>query len=238
MVSFQETAVIDVEMVRRPSPGRRRLRFSFPINDVKDPTGEPAPPFSARRRRGAAYLVAPLFRVNRNLRRSFRSSSPPPEGCGRQSEVNRPAFSCHRALPRRPRRHEYRPEGRRSGVSIDPPLRCQSAFSRLFFPPPPRSAARTQRSPEGRRGASLKVPAIRLRVGNLVADRSKIKSFLNRPLGRGRSRRSGQAVRARPPRAAAARGSPHRTGDAEPPRAGEANPQIGSGAIARRTTTA
>jgi hypothetical protein len=42
MVSFQETAVIDVEMVRRPSPGRRRLRFSFPINDVKDPTGEPA----------------------------------------------------------------------------------------------------------------------------------------------------------------------------------------------------
>ena len=42
MVSFQETAVIDVEMVQGPSPGRRRLRFSFPINDVKDPTGEPA----------------------------------------------------------------------------------------------------------------------------------------------------------------------------------------------------
>ena len=42
MVSFQETAVIDVEMVRRPSPGRRRLRFSFPFNDVKDQTGEPA----------------------------------------------------------------------------------------------------------------------------------------------------------------------------------------------------
>jgi hypothetical protein len=42
MVSFQETAVIDVEMIRRSSPGRRRLRFSFPINDVKDQTGKPA----------------------------------------------------------------------------------------------------------------------------------------------------------------------------------------------------
>ena len=35
----------------RPSPERRRLRFSFQINDVKDLTGLPAPPGIARRLR-------------------------------------------------------------------------------------------------------------------------------------------------------------------------------------------
>jgi hypothetical protein len=33
-----------------PSPGRRRLRFSFQINDVKDPTGASDPTDDARRR--------------------------------------------------------------------------------------------------------------------------------------------------------------------------------------------
>jgi hypothetical protein len=132
MVSFQETAVIDVETVRRPSPGRRRLRFSFPINDVKDPTGEPAPPFSARRRRGAACLVTPLFRVNRNFRRKSRSSLPPPGGCGRWRQVLRSTLFASSRSSRRTLRREYRPEGRRSGVSIDPPIRCQPALSSFF----------------------------------------------------------------------------------------------------------
>ena len=45
---LQETAFVSVEMARlSPSPGRRRLRFSFQINDVKDPTGGyPAPPIT------------------------------------------------------------------------------------------------------------------------------------------------------------------------------------------------
>jgi hypothetical protein len=34
--------LVSVETIFRSSPERRRLRFSFPINDVKDPTGEPA----------------------------------------------------------------------------------------------------------------------------------------------------------------------------------------------------
>ena len=51
------------------SANHRRLRFSFQINDVKDLTGLPAPPFSARWRRRAAYLVAAVFRVNRLLKR-------------------------------------------------------------------------------------------------------------------------------------------------------------------------
>lgn len=48
------------------SPERRRLRFSFQIYNVKDPTGSPAPPFSARWRREAAfYLAAPLVSTAR-----------------------------------------------------------------------------------------------------------------------------------------------------------------------------
>jgi hypothetical protein len=47
---------------------RRRLRFSFQINDVKDPTGSPAPPFCARWRRRAACLVAAHFHVNQLLK--------------------------------------------------------------------------------------------------------------------------------------------------------------------------
>ena len=42
MVSFQETAVIDVEMVQGPSPGRRRLRFSFQSTMSKTEAGGPA----------------------------------------------------------------------------------------------------------------------------------------------------------------------------------------------------
>ena len=47
------------------SANHRRLRFSFQINDVKDLTGEPAPPVYAGWRRGAADLVAAPGRVNR-----------------------------------------------------------------------------------------------------------------------------------------------------------------------------
>ena len=47
------------------SANHRRLRFSFQINDVKDLTGEPAPPFYAGWRRGAACLVVAPGRVNR-----------------------------------------------------------------------------------------------------------------------------------------------------------------------------
>jgi len=40
MVCLQETAFVSVEdSVVTLSPGRRRLRFSFQINDVKDLTG-------------------------------------------------------------------------------------------------------------------------------------------------------------------------------------------------------
>jgi len=48
------------------SPGRRRLRFSFQINDVKDPIGSLRPRrFAPGGRRGAGCLVAPIFAVNR-----------------------------------------------------------------------------------------------------------------------------------------------------------------------------
>jgi hypothetical protein len=37
MVSSRDRSIVSVEMTMRSSPGRRRLRFSFQINDVKDP---------------------------------------------------------------------------------------------------------------------------------------------------------------------------------------------------------
>ena len=63
---------IDWHPVRVP-PERRRLRFSFQFNDVKDPTGLPAPPYDARRRRRAAFLVAGYFRVKHFLNNQNRS---------------------------------------------------------------------------------------------------------------------------------------------------------------------
>jgi hypothetical protein len=64
---FQETAVVvSVETVWLGlSPGRRRLRFSFQINDVKDPTGFRRPRCFSPAGGGGGYLVTGLFRVNR-----------------------------------------------------------------------------------------------------------------------------------------------------------------------------
>ena len=68
MVSSRDRLTVSVEDRLALSAEHRRLRFSFQINDVKDLTGLPAPPFSARWRRRAAYLVAAVFRVNRVLK--------------------------------------------------------------------------------------------------------------------------------------------------------------------------
>src|SRR5579859_1601415 len=59
-----------------PSPGRRRLRFSFQINDVKDPLGDCQARRYARRRRGGASLEALPGSVNRlaNYSRSSESA--------------------------------------------------------------------------------------------------------------------------------------------------------------------
>src|SRR6185503_3361677 len=80
MVSFQETAVtVSVEIVWLAlSPGRRRLRFSFQINDVKDPTGFRPSHCLAPVAGGGGYLVAGLIGVNR----SFRTFPPRPGGHG------------------------------------------------------------------------------------------------------------------------------------------------------------
>jgi hypothetical protein len=66
--------LVSVEMTLcRSSPEHRRLRFSFHINNVKDPNQFPGPPFSARCG-GGGYLVASIFRVNRPFQALF---SPP-----------------------------------------------------------------------------------------------------------------------------------------------------------------
>jgi hypothetical protein len=84
VLSSRDRIPVSVEDRLALSAERRRLRFSFQINDVKDPTGLPAPPFYARWRRGAAYLVAAVFRVNRPSENSFGHS-----GRGRLGRKNR-----------------------------------------------------------------------------------------------------------------------------------------------------
>jgi hypothetical protein len=77
MVSFQETAVtVSVEIVWLAlSPGRRRLRFSFQINDVKDPIGFHQPRCFAPAVGGGGYLVTGLLGVNR----PFQAFAPRPD---------------------------------------------------------------------------------------------------------------------------------------------------------------
>ena len=75
MVSFQETAVtvsVEIEWLAL-SPGRRRLRFSFQINDVKDPITFRRPRCFSPAGGGGGYLVTGLFRVNR----PFQAFLPP-----------------------------------------------------------------------------------------------------------------------------------------------------------------
>jgi hypothetical protein len=66
MVSSRDRRFVSVEIVWLGlSPGRRRLRFSFQINDVKDPIGSGRPHCFAPVVGGGGYLVASVFRVNR-----------------------------------------------------------------------------------------------------------------------------------------------------------------------------
>jgi len=67
VLSSRDRIPVSVEDRLALSAERRRLRFSFQINDVKDPIGTPTPPFYARWRRGGAYLFATPDRVNRRL---------------------------------------------------------------------------------------------------------------------------------------------------------------------------
>ena len=122
-------------IARTPPPA-----FLFPYLRCQRPDRRfPTPPFSARRRRGAAYLVAPFFRVNRLFRKKFRSSLPLGQNLRRSSV---PA---------------------RSGVSIEAPFRCQSALS-SFLRPAGEPEIQDAKTVLGRRGASLKIQTIRLRL--------------------------------------------------------------------------
>jgi len=55
------------------SPGRRRLRFSFQFNDVKDPTGFRPPHCFAPVVGGGGYLLTGLFSVNRSFQTFLRA---------------------------------------------------------------------------------------------------------------------------------------------------------------------
>jgi hypothetical protein len=55
------------------SQDHRRLRFSFQINDVKDPNRLAGPTVLTPGSGGGGYLVAPVFRVNRPFSGFLRS---------------------------------------------------------------------------------------------------------------------------------------------------------------------
>ena len=96
MVSSRDRRFVSVEIVWLGlSPGRRRLRFSFQINDVKDPTGFRQTHCFAPVAGGGGYLVASEFRVNRPFLAFFaafgssefgeKNRSGPPRGTPTQS---------------------------------------------------------------------------------------------------------------------------------------------------------
>src|SRR5215469_11777982 len=67
-MSSRDRKFVSVEMVwLGPSQGHRRLRFSFQINDVKDPTGSRRPHCFAPVAGGGGYLLAGLLGVNRSF---------------------------------------------------------------------------------------------------------------------------------------------------------------------------
>ena len=73
VLSSRDRKFVSVEMAwLGPSQGHRRLRFSFQINNVKDPTGFRRPHCLAPVAGGGGYLVADLFGVNR----PFQAFSP------------------------------------------------------------------------------------------------------------------------------------------------------------------
>ena len=146
-------------MTRRSSLGRRRLRFSFQINDVKDPNRLCRPHRLAPGVGGGGYLVASVFRVNR----LFRAFFSPPEEPVLKSDPPQPRAELERknhcGLPRcfphwtvairledrrlggddRKIKDFFGPDFRRrcrsrpeSGVSIVRRSPCQSTF-RSFF---------------------------------------------------------------------------------------------------------
>ena len=65
---LQETAIVSVSRTYLLCPQNAAACVSLSKSTMsKTRPGCPCPPFSARCRRGAAYLVAPFFRVNRLL---------------------------------------------------------------------------------------------------------------------------------------------------------------------------
>ena len=79
MVSFKkDRSFVSVEIVWLGlSPRRRRLRFSFQINDVKDLIGFRRPHCFAPVGGGGGYLVTGLFSVNRPFRALRHFREPP-----------------------------------------------------------------------------------------------------------------------------------------------------------------
>ena len=145
------------------SLGHRRLRFSFQINDFKDPgTGEPIPPFSARlrRRRRCSRLAFPCQAVipKKNLFSAAR-----PEA---MEALFSASFSCVKwFFLKKNLCLQTTLEGRRRRLSKEGRSPCQPGFFSHFAEQEDRSLQAAKNRLESPRGSPLFRPTIRLERG-------------------------------------------------------------------------
>lgn len=137
---FKKTADVSVDdNLEGLSPGHRRLRFSFQINDFKDPDRRfPAPPFSARgrRRRRFSRLGFPCQAVLSE--KNLFSAARPEASEARCLAPHFPASSGY--FQKKNHSVQGRPGGRRRRLSSESRSPCQpgfSAISRIVKPEPP-----------------------------------------------------------------------------------------------------
>jgi hypothetical protein len=127
-------------MAFQPSPEHRRLRFSFQINDFKDQSGFPNPPYKARRRRGAGVLSAP----NSMSTGFFEAFFAPP---------GRPGLECERSL-----------SADRSGGSIRSKF-CVNRFFLKSFLHYRTTRVRSAKKPYRLRGAGVLTASLSMSTG-------------------------------------------------------------------------
>ncbi len=154
MVSFQKDRSCQCrDNLEGLSPGHRRLRFSFQINDFKDPEPEDRPHRLAPGFGGGGDLVASDFRVKRFFRRRTSFRRPRPEA--REAGVYRLAFLRQVALfEEEPLSSGPGPEAREAGV-----YRLISLRQVVLFEEEPLSA---EPPPEGGGGGSLRKAVLRV----------------------------------------------------------------------------
>jgi len=130
MVSFQKDRSCQCrDSSEEPSLGHRRLRFSFQINDFKDPEPEDRPHRLAPGCGGGGDVVASLSRVKRSFRRT--TPFPRPHLPAREALFSASFFCVKRFFLKKNLSLQPRPGGRRRRLSRESRSSCQPGFSAI-----------------------------------------------------------------------------------------------------------